>query len=379
MRGHTLSAFVKLMIFALVTVVATAILGVTISNKTFGSTKSYTAQFVDVTGLLPGDSVRAAGVRVGTVKSIKVVDVDGKSVAQVGFDVDQDVPITESTEFDVRYLNLVGQRYLAVVEKPGDDTTQPTDKVITIGEHRTAPALDLTQLFNGFRPLFQALDPQDVNQFSLEIVKTLQGEGGTITDLVAHSASLTTTVAHRDAVIGQVINNLLRVLDTVQQRDQGLSQLIDQLQRLVSGLAADRNTIAAALPRIDALAGNSASLLRRVRPYLPSDLSHLSGLMHNLERTKNCSNYVYPVRPEVDATKVPRFANNNCKGPNTLAEYLRRAPVKLTQIIRTATYGSFFNFYLCDLEMTGQLADVLKQAGVDPNIPFNTPACGGSA
>ena len=368
MKGHTLGAFIKLMVFAVVTVLATAVLAVTISNQTFGPTRSFTADFTDVTGLLPGDSVRAAGVRVGTVQSIKVVD---DHVAQVHFKVDTDIPVYTSTHFAIRYLNLVGQRYVAVVEQAGAVGRQDPKQVIPTS--RTAPALDLTALFNGFRPLFQALTPDDVNSFALEVIKTLQGEGSTVADLTARSADLTNTVADRDAVIGGVVNNLLKVLDTVAQRDQGLNQLIEQLQRLVTGLASDRNTIAASLSHIDDLASNSALLLQQIRPYLPSDLSNLAGLANNLNTTKNCSNYVFPVGKNLgNPPQVPRFANNNCKGPNTLAEYLQRAPTKLTQIIRTATYGQFFNFYLCDLEMTGALANALPS---NPNISVNVPAC----
>jgi phospholipid/cholesterol/gamma-HCH transport system substrate-binding protein len=368
MTGHTLSAFVKLMIFALVTVVATAVLGITISNRTFGSTDTYKAQFTDVTGLLAGDSVRAAGVRVGTVKSI---EVKASRYAEVTFDVDKDVPVTQSTKLAMRYLNLVGQRYIAVVEQPGDETPQSQDRVIPLD--RTSPALDLTALFNGFRPLFQALSPTDVNSFSLEVIKTLQGEGGTVADLAAKSASLTNTVANRDAVIGGVINNLLKVLTTVQRRDQGLNELINQLQRLVTGLAADRGTIADSLSHIDDLASNSALLLQQIRPYLPADLNNLAGLTRNLNRTKNCPGLL--TSGTEDPTKDPRFAPNNCKGPNTLDEYLKRAPTKLIQIIRTAQYGSFFNFYLCDLEMTGELAKAIEATGGNPKVVVNVPAC----
>lgn len=367
MRGHTLSAFIKLMIFAVVTSLLTFVLAVTISNQTFSSTHSYAAQFSDVTGLLAGDSVRAAGVRVGTVKSIKVVD---SRYAQVNFNVDQDVPLTTSTRLEMRYLNLVGQRYISVVQQPGG-TRLGSGDVIPLD--RTSPALDLTALFNGFRPLFQALTPSDVNAFSLEIIKTLQGEGGTVADLAAKSASLTNTVADRDAVIGGVVNNLLKVLNTVEHRDQGLNQLIDQLQRLVSGLAADRGTIAASLSHIDDLASNSALLLQQIRPYLPSDLSNLSGLAANLNQTKNCPGLL--TSGHENPTNDPRFAPNNCKGRNTLGEYLQRAPTKLTQIIRTATYGTFFNFYLCDLEETGELAKAIEKSGGNPKVTINVPAC----
>jgi phospholipid/cholesterol/gamma-HCH transport system substrate-binding protein len=367
-RGHTLSAFVKLVIFAVITIIATAILGVTISNRTFGPTHSYKADFTDVTGLLAGDSVRAAGVRVGTVQSISVVN---DRYARVSFSVDTNVPVYTTTHFAVRYLNLVGQRYIALIDAPGETTRQPTGAVI--GLARTAPALDLTQLFNGFRPLFSALTPSDVNSFALEVIKTLQGETGTITDLVAKSATLTNTVADRDAVVGDLVNNLVNVLGTVAARDQGLDQLVTQLQRLVSGLASQRDTISASLTNIDDLASNSALLLQQIRPFLPSDITNLGAIANTLNTTKDCPGYLSSGRD--NPTKESRFATNSCSGPNTLQAYLQHAPTKIIQIIRTATYGQWFNFYLCDMQLTGELATVLEQAGASPNIAVNVPAC----
>jgi phospholipid/cholesterol/gamma-HCH transport system substrate-binding protein len=363
MRGHTLGAFIKLTVFAVVTILATAVLAVTISNSTYGGRpRTFRADFTDATDLLPGDSVRVAGVRVGTVKSVSVVH---QHFARVTFDVDGDIPVRTSTKFAIRYLNLVGQRYVALLDEPGGDK-QNTKQVI--GADRTAPALDLTALFRGFRPLFHALSPDQVNAFALEIIKTLQGEGGVIADLAAKSATLTNTVADRDAVIGGVVNNLLAVLDTVAKRNAGLNQTVEQLQRLVSGLASDRNTIAASLTNIDDLASNSALLLQGIRPYLPADITHLGNIAKTLDTTRNCPGYDYPVANEPANTAVPKFAKNCATGPNTLEEYLKRAPTKLIQIIRTATYGSFFNFYLCDLASTGELGSV--------TIPFNVPACG---
>jgi phospholipid/cholesterol/gamma-HCH transport system substrate-binding protein len=331
-KGKTLGAAIKLLIFAVVTVLATAVLGVVISNRTFGgSPKTYHAVFSDATDLLTGNDVRLAGVRVGTVKSIKVVPetVNGSTVdqAEVGFSVAGDVPITTATHFEIHYLNLVGQRYIDIVETPGTSAPQPVSQVIAAS--RTAPAVDLTALFNGFKPLFQALTPADVNSFALEIIKTLQGEGGTVQSLLAQTASLTNTVANRDAVIGQVVDNLDTVLGTVQQRNAGLNETIVQLQRLVTGLAGDRGTISASLANIDSLASSSSQLIAGIRPYVPSDLNSLAKLANNLNTTKDAD------------------------GQNTLAGILQREPAKLNRIIRTASYGGHFNFWLCSLNLSG--------------------------
>jgi phospholipid/cholesterol/gamma-HCH transport system substrate-binding protein len=366
-KGKTLGAAIKLIIFAVVTIMAAAILGVVISNRTFGSTRTFHAVFTDVTDLLTGNDVRMAGVRIGTVKSIKVmpVTVNGKTVdeAEVDFTIDRSVPIYPSTKVEVHYLNLVGQRYLDVIETPNqspvrqnpDDLIGCQGSVLADSDHpncvldptRTKPAVDLTALFNGFRPLFKALTPADVNSFSLEIIKTLQGEGGTVDSLITQTASLTKTVANRDAVIGQVIDNLLAVLNTVEQRNAGLDETITQLQRLVTGLAGDRNTIAASLSHLDSLAVNSTSLIRGIRPYLPKDLAALRKLSHNLNTTK-----------DVDGT-----------GSNALAAFLDREPAKLTRITRTATYGGYFNFWLCELDVAKLPFKVTAAPGDDLSCP----------
>ena len=70
---------------------------------------------------------------------------------------------------------------------------------------RTDPGFDLTELLNGFRPLFEVLRPADVNQLASSLVQVLQGEGGTVEQLLQQTTQLTTYVADRDAVIGEVL------------------------------------------------------------------------------------------------------------------------------------------------------------------------------
>jgi phospholipid/cholesterol/gamma-HCH transport system substrate-binding protein len=361
-KGQTLGAFIKLVIFAVVTILLTGLLTVVIENRQFGATKTYRANFTSAAGLLPGDQVKIAGVRVGTVSSVQIV---GDRLAQVTFTVDTADPVYASDNVDIQYLNLVGQRYVAIKEHSGAGQLQPEN--VAFATSHTAPSLDLTSLFDGFRPLFAALTPKDVNSFALELIKTLQGEGGTIEQLTAKAAQLTNSVADHDAVIGQVIDNLLTTLNTVEAHNAGLNQLIDQLQRLVTGLASQRQVIAGALGHIDDLARNSATLLRQVRPHLTPDIANLGKVATALDTTKTCPGY-FDDPGLTPTSQLKRFANNNCKGPNTLTEFLQREPTKIAQITRTATYGSFFNFYLCNLN--------LKDS--DLAFAINSQACGAS-
>jgi phospholipid/cholesterol/gamma-HCH transport system substrate-binding protein len=311
----TTASLVKLIIFMVVTSILTLFLAATIGNITFGGKTTYKAIFSDVTGLLPGNDVRIAGVRVGQVKSIALAD---RKLARVTFTLDQNRRIPASTIVRLRYRNLVGERYLAVTEGPGSAELLKNGATIPLAQTRSA--LDLTVLFNGFRPLFQALDPQSTNEVAFELVQTLQGEGGTLETLMQRTASLTTTLADRDAVIGRVINNLSAVLDTLDNGDQ-LSQLILQLRRLAAGFAQDRTAIGQSIVGINDLTTATTSLLSGIRGPLRNDISQLGVLAGTLDANKSTVNGV-----------------------------LQRLPGKLDRIIGTATYGSWFNFYLCGFD-----------------------------
>ena len=233
-----------------VTTLATGVLVATIGNLSFSGATTYKAVFADATGVNKGDDIRVAGVKVGTVKDVAITD---RTRALITFSVDDSTSVTEATHATIKYRNLVGQRYIALTQEVGSSSKLSEGATIPIA--RTAPALDLTVLFNGFKPLFQALSPADINQLSYEIVQVFQGEGGTLESLLAHTASVTSTLADRDQVIGDLVDNLSEVLDHVADRDQQLNQLITTFRQFVGGLNSDRDAILGSLDQISQLVG----------------------------------------------------------------------------------------------------------------------------
>jgi len=317
MRPGLLGPLVKLTVFAAVTIVLTGMLAQTLGAFDFGAGTSYRARFTDVAGLVVGDDVRIAGVRVGRVDGIGLAG----DVAEIRFTVDSQVPLPRSVRAKIRYRNLVGQRYLALAEGPGEGAADrlPAGGVIPLTQ--TTPALDLTIVFNGFRPLFTGLEPDDVNKLSFEIIQVLQGEGGTVESLLRRTASLTTTLADRDGAIGRVITNLNGVLATLAERDAELDETIVRLQQFVSGLSADREAIGAAISSIGDLAQATGSLVRDARPDLAQNLT----LLDRLAGTLNANGGV-------------------------IEDTLHRLPDRYQALTRTASFGSWFNFFLCDFD-----------------------------
>jgi phospholipid/cholesterol/gamma-HCH transport system substrate-binding protein len=322
---------IKLGAFSLVLLLFTAIIIVVFGQMRFDRTTGYSAIFSNASGLRAGQFVRASGVEVGKVSKIELVD--GGSQARVDFDVDRSLQLFDGTTASIRYLNLIGDRYLEL--KRGD-----SDKRLaaggTIPIERTQPALDLDALIGGFRPVFRALDPDKVNNIAQSIITVFQGQGGTINDILDQTASLTSALADRDQAIGEVIKNLNTVLDTTVKHQQQFDQTVVDFEKLITGLKDRKDPIASSVANISNAAGTIADLLADNRPLLQSTTGYLEALQQPLVDQKD-----------------------------QLNDILVRLPTAFNIIGRAGgLYGDFFNFYACDIS--------LKLNGLQPGGPVRT-------
>lgn len=310
------SLIIKSVVFATVTIVATALLASVIRNDVPGRSHTYTAMFSDATSLNRGDDVRMAGVKVGTVSSIEVSEDND---AEVTFNVTSGVPMREGVTPELRFRNLVGQRYISL--EPADIPGPTLEPGTTFTVDQTRPALDLTMLFNGFQPLLKFLDAEDVNNLSAQVIAVFQGEGATVESLVSSTASLTSTLADKEQVIDELITSLSQVLGTINSRSDQLDTTLITLDALVTGLAEDRETIGSTLDGMSRLTVSVSELLEEGREPLKGSIEHLGDLSANLS----------------DAESV-------------LDDLFETLPIKLDRVGRLASYGSWFNFYLCSLD-----------------------------
>jgi phospholipid/cholesterol/gamma-HCH transport system substrate-binding protein len=255
-------------------------------------------------------------VPVGAVKNVKI---DDDNLADVEFDVESKYSLFEGTKATVRYENLVGDRYMELLEGAG--SVEPLPEGGSIPVDQTSPALDLDLLLGGFKPLLRSLNPQQVNDLSAALVQVFQGQGGTLVSLLGSTSSFTNTLADRDQLIGEVITNLNEVLGTINNRGDQFRSTLDQLQQLVSGLAQDRDPIGDAIPRIAGGTGDLAELLEGVRPPLQSTVAEAN-----------------------------RTATQLQMGEETLDWVLQNLPDAYRRLIRIGTYGSFFQMYVCTVK-----------------------------
>ncbi|MGH3456806.1 MCE family protein [Aeromicrobium sp.] len=324
-------AAVKLGIFTLIALVVTGGLVIIMGGLGFGSKTEYKAVFASASELKPGDDVRIAGVAVGEVTD---VEIHRRHQALVAFEVEDGVPLTRDSRANIRFLNLIGDRYMSLSE--GKEGAPRLVAGATLPIDRTTPAINLTALFNGFQPLFAALNPEDVNKLSINLVRVLQGEGGTVQELLANTASLTNTLADRDQLIGEVITNLSTLTKTVDDHHEELDELIISMRSWFGDLAKDRKVIGSSLANISEVSEKVADLLTESRPLLKEDVVQLRRLFTILAKPEN-----------------KKYLDNT----------LDKLPEMLAAQTRIGVYGSWYNYYLCEFQggvvLPSELMDAL--------------------
>jgi phospholipid/cholesterol/gamma-HCH transport system substrate-binding protein len=322
MRDNLSGALWRFGVFALVCVVATFAVFMIFASLRFQKERVYTAEFSNVAGLEEGNFVRIAGVEVGKVKNVSITP---RATALVDFTTDESVELTQGTQASIRWLDLIGGRYLALEEGVGGVEQLSPGEVIPLNQ--TRPALDLDTLLGGFRPLFRALDPDQVNALSGQLIHALQGEGTTISSFLAQAATVTSTLADRDELIGQVIKNLNTVLGSLSEQSGQFAKTVESLSDLVDGLAARGPDIANAVAYANEASGTIADLLTEARPPLKETVA----------QSDRATSIVVADHEYFD-------------------NLLHTLPDTYQLLSRQGMYGDFFSFYLCDavLKLNGK-------------------------
>lgn len=315
MRSKITSVTWRLAIFMTVGLMMVFALLAVYGEFRFIPSKTYAAEFSNVSGLKEGDVVRIAGVEVGKVQS---VSVNRDATIRVEFSADNSVVLTDGTRAAIRYANLLGLRYLAVDEGAGG--TNRLHPGETIPSSRTKPALDLDAVIGGFRPLFRALDPEQVNALTGQLLQAFQDQGPTVNSFLVQAAAVTNTLANRDQLIGEVIDNLNVVLGSLGGQSDKLDKAVTSLSGLVAGLAERKTDISNAVAYTNAATNTIADLLAQSR-------APLQKTVHETDRVATI------------AAADSEYLDNLF---NTL-------PDKYQKLARQGIYGDFFGFYLCDI------------------------------
>ena len=274
----------------------------------------FKAVFSDATGVNKGDDIRIAGVKVGSVKTSSQRPHPGAGHLQRR----RRLIVTESSTATIRYRNLVGQRYISLTQGIGD--TRPAADELHhpdgADRARARPLRAVQRLQAAVRSTVPGGHQQALVRGDLGV----PGRGRHLRGLLQHTASMTNTLADRDEVIGEPIDNLNVVLETRRgSRPAAQRSLITQFQRFIAGL-------------------------RRTR----TRSSARSTGLHLADRDLRPGHRHPPAVRQGRQGAAPGRRQPRTRTRREIDRALQILPIKLNKIGRTAIYGSFFNFYLCD-------------------------------
>jgi phospholipid/cholesterol/gamma-HCH transport system substrate-binding protein len=154
------------------------------------------------------------------------------------------------------------------------------------------------------------------------------------------AGAVTRTLANRDQLIGQVVDNLNVVLGSLGGQSDQLDKAVTSLSDLVRGLAERKTDITNAVAYTNAASGTIADLLGQARQ---------------------------PVNKAIG--EAGRVSDAVLADREYLDNLLETLPEKYRMLGRQGLYGDYFNFYFCDvvLKLNGKGGQpvFVKVAGQD--------------
>ncbi len=273
------------------------------------------------------------------------VELQPDNTVLVAFDANDDIRLTENTTVAVRYLNLVGDRYLELLDQPGSTRIRPPGSRFPL--EQTEPALNLDLLLGGLKPVIQGLNPDDVNALTSSLIQILQGQGGDLESLFARTSSFTNALADNGQTVESLIDNLNDTLAVLSKDGEKFSGALDKLEQLVTGLAQERDPIGEAITALDSGTASLADLLTDTRPALSGTVDQLTRL-------------------------APLLSNETDLARLDIA--LQKTPQNYRKLVRLGSYGSWLNLYLCGISV--RVTDLQGRTAHFPWVIQNTGRCG---
>jgi phospholipid/cholesterol/gamma-HCH transport system substrate-binding protein len=229
---------------------------------------SYTAYFTEAAGLAPGNTVRVAGVTVGTVTG---VSLDGAQV-KVSFDV-KNAWVGDDSTVAIDIVTILGEKDLTV--DPLGPAPQDPSKPIPAS--RTTSPYDVTQALQEVGTVFQQVDTASVAKALQEISATFASTPPAVHRALTGLAALSQTIASQDSQIATLLRGTSQLSGTVASEDSEFQALINDGNLLLAELEQQRQAIGSLLTGTEALSVQLETLVK-------NDDSALGPLLANLDK-----------------------------------------------------------------------------------------------
>ena len=195
----------------------------------FESKKKFVCYFKNVDGLVNGSPIWMAGVEVGNVRSIRLVNIDSLAQVEVTCAVTASVwhRITPKAKVLLGSIGFLGDKYLEIIPHPDRDEPMADGGVVQTMDAGDAKAV--------FREAERAASHASAVMGNLDtlLAKMNRGEGalGKLANDDALYVNLTKLTADLTVLTGDLQKNQVRVVESMERLSTSVSGLADQVQQ----------------------------------------------------------------------------------------------------------------------------------------------------
>ena len=197
--------------------------------------ETYRAEFSDASGLVVGEEVRVAGVKVGQVRDI---EVRGDLVV-VTFDV-EGPRLGERTTAGIEVKTLLGQHYLSLT--PDGPGSLPANSTIPL--ERTQTPLNVVPAFQRLTQQVGEIDTQQLSEAFDSISEVLEATAPEVRSTLTGLGRLSRSIASRDDQIETLLRDADSVTGTLADRNDDIAALLGSSSDVLETLDSRRRVIA---------------------------------------------------------------------------------------------------------------------------------------
>jgi phospholipid/cholesterol/gamma-HCH transport system substrate-binding protein len=263
-RNQVVVGIVSILILGLIFLVAFDLKSLPFVSKNY----KLTAEFADAAGLAAGDDVRVAGLKVGTVKSVKLA---GDRVL-VTLQIQNGIRIPRDAKIKISLKTILGTKSV-VIDARGNGPYFADGSRVPLAQ--TEIPFEIYQAANGAVDLLTNVNGKLLNESLKALAKittdpdrnlagTLKGASKVLGTLGSKSGSLETVLAKGD-----------QILESLDASIPDIEMIIRQSNVVLEVLARRRSVVQSLLKNTAELAGQLGGLLRDKRPDLDTILNDL--------------------------------------------------------------------------------------------------------
>lgn len=252
-----------------ITVMAVIVAAVLFLNRSvFQSGYEISARFPNAAGISKGTDVLLAGVKVGTVGSVRV---SGNAV-DATMTINDGVVLPRHTGADIQVETLLG--VVDVTLDPVSGWQRPLRAGALLTD--TSVPTEFYQLNNIAGHLMEHSNAKAFNALVEDLATITKGKEHQVAQIIQGLGKLLSTVSNRSAEVGQLIDSSNTLASTLAQHDQQLSTAVGQLDTVAAGLAGHSTELASLIDNLDAMASQTNGLLSKNRPQIDALITHLT-------------------------------------------------------------------------------------------------------